>query len=60
MPGSPAGPRTRIQFHSAPSVWSGPSASWSGDAGTASERIRVNGLVMSCARARSRNPSASA
>eukprot|EP00969_Alexandrium_andersonii_P233058 10289857-Alexandrium_andersonii.AAC.1 len=43
-PGSPAGPRIRIQRHSAPASSNGPSASISCDAGTASERRMQKGL----------------
>eukprot|EP00969_Alexandrium_andersonii_P012181 531162-Alexandrium_andersonii.AAC.1 len=60
MPGSPAGPRTRIQCHAPPSACKGPSASCSGDVGTASGRMMAKGLVISCALASSRSPSASA
>eukprot|EP00969_Alexandrium_andersonii_P259073 11455091-Alexandrium_andersonii.AAC.1 len=55
-PGSPAGPRTRIQRHSAPASSRGPSVSISGEVGTASERRMLKGLVTDWAAASSRSP----
>eukprot|EP00969_Alexandrium_andersonii_P026041 1136632-Alexandrium_andersonii.AAC.1 len=59
-PGSPAGPRTRIQRHSPPASARGPSESIFGDVGTASERRMLKGLATAWAAASSLSPVASA
>eukprot|EP00969_Alexandrium_andersonii_P231902 10240888-Alexandrium_andersonii.AAC.1 len=59
-PGSPAGPLTRIHFHSAPASSRGPSESFSCEVRTASERRMQKGLATPWSSARPLSTAASA